>query len=125
MRRQKKLPLLCLWVMCFAGCAAGLPSNVSYEDVSGPRPTQKEAVQSIQYMINHCGFRDPSSVQIKNVKIDYATYWRQGFLFFTTHYVYGWEITFEYNAKNGYGGYNGFTYGEILRKADGSILWKL
>lgn len=35
----------------------------------------------------------------------------------------GWEIDFDVNAKNSYGGYTGFQVKSVVRTADGVIHW--
>lgn len=89
----------------------------------GPRPTDEQAWASVQTYIENVGFYDPGSAQVRNIRVEGPMSWYKG-LAGGGGYNYGWQIAFEVNAKNVYGGYVGFKTKRILLMPDGKTYFR-
>lgn len=88
------------------------------EALCGPRPTQEEARRAVQTYVESVGLKDPSSAQVRDIRVEGPMSWYKG-LVQGGGYNYGWQIAFELNAKNSFGAYVGFTTKRILLMPDG------
>lgn len=104
--------------LCLAGCMTtqGTPANC------GAQPTEAEIAASVHAYIEGSNWKDPESVHVRNVRMQGCRAVWKG-LINGGGYSSGWEIDFEVNAKNSYGGYTGFQLRSILRTPDGRIQW--
>jgi hypothetical protein len=117
--------MLCIAIPVIAsdlgGCATA-PMTAQEQARCGPRPTQDEIASSVQAYISHVNWKDPDSVHVQNVRMHECRFMWNGLINGGGHTV-GWEIDFDLNAKNSYGGYTGFQLKSIIRTADGLIHW--
>lgn len=118
---MKKL-LIVFWLLTLAACTT-LPVKPEDEARCGPMPTYAEAQNSVQAYVDGVGLKDPSSAQVRNIRVVGPTSWYNG-LINGGGYSYGWQITFDLNAKNSFGAYVGFSTREILRLPDGTVRWR-
>ena len=88
----------------------------------GPRPTEAQIADSVQTYIGKIAWKDPDSVHVQNIRMLECRSIFNGLLNGGGHTV-GWEIDFDVNAKNSYGGYTGFQVKSVVRTADGVIHW--
>lgn len=102
----------------FSGCATAPPSA----NDCGQQPTPADVDASVQAYIKGVNWKDPDSVQVRNVLMQPCKRMWKG-LINGGGYETGWEIDFEVNAKNSYGGYTGFELKSIVRTPDGIIHW--
>lgn len=95
------------------------------EDVAqcGPRPTDAQASAAVQVFVDRGGLKDPSSAQVRDIRIESRMSWFNG-LVNGGGYTYGWQVAFELNAKNSFGAYVGFKTRHVLVVMDGSTRWK-
>lgn len=106
-------------LLMLTACTTVSPDQKS---LCGLRPTEEQAKNAVQVYINQGGLKDPSSAQIRNIRIENPTRYYKG-LINGGGYNYGWQIAFEYNAKNSFGGYVGYKVKRILRTPNGMIYW--
>lgn len=92
------------------------------EALCGPRPTEEQAMSAVQTYVERVGLRDPSSAQVRNIRVEGPMRWIKG-LVQGGGYNYGWQIAFEINAKNSFGGYVGFRTKYILLMPNGMTYW--
>lgn len=99
-----------------AGCAT-IPTGQIIEP-AGPAPTRLQAEAVVLSALMQ-SLRDPESLR------QFSIYGEPQVANGTTagrNIEQGWLVCFEYNAKNGYGGYAGLTRdGYILRQSDGEF----
>lgn len=119
--RERRIALLVM--VTIAGCASS-PLTPQQQAQCGPQPTQNEIAEAVQTYIKNQNWKDPDSVHVQNVRIQDCRSMYNGFLNGGGHSI-GWEIDFEVNAKNSYGGYSGFQSKSLIRTADGQIHWQL
>jgi hypothetical protein len=103
------------------GCATA-PMTTQQQALCGPAPTGAQIADAVQTYISKIEWKDPDSVQVKNIRMQECRSIWNGLLNGGGHTV-GWEIDFDVNAKNSYGGYTGFQVKSITRTADGLIHW--
>lgn len=108
-------------LLTMTACTTVPPDLIS---LCGTRPTDEQAEAAVQKYINTAGLKDPSSAQVRNIRIENPTRYYKG-LINGGGYDYGWQIAFEYNAKNSFGGYVGYKVKRILRTANGMIYWNI
>jgi len=101
------------------GCASGPPPT---PESCGPDLTQVDIQASVQTYIANINWKDPSSVQVRNVRVQPCSSHWKGLIAGGGHMI-GREIDFEVNAKNSYGGYTGYQLKSIIRTPDGQIHW--
>lgn len=82
----------------------------------GPQPTPEECATVAKGWCN-ANLKDPWSAVIQNARVVGKNSVYNG-LVNGGGYTYGWEIRFEVNAKNSYGGYTGFKVMTLLITAD-------
>lgn len=87
----------------------------------GPEPTKAQVVGAIRSWVNNVGLKDPASAQIKGIRLVGQRGWSNALEGGKS--AYGWEIEFQANSKNSYGGYVGFRTRTILLTPDGQIHW--
>lgn len=109
-------------MMALAGCSTVV--NERDQSMCGPRPSEEEAQNAVQVYINGVGLKDPAAAQVKDVTIIGPGKWYKG-LVNGGGYNYGWEISFQLNGKNSYGGYVGFQPRKILLCQGGRVYWPL
>lgn len=119
---MKKL-LIVFWLLTLSACTT-LPVKPEDEARCGPMPTFTEAQNSVQTYVDGVGLKDPSSAQVRNIRVVGPTSWYNG-LINGGGYSYGWRIVFDLNAKNSFGAYVGFKTREILRLPDGTVRWRM
>jgi hypothetical protein len=110
-------------VLLLTACTA-VPLSADEETKSGPRPNEAEAQKAVMAYVQDAGFKDPDSVQIKDVVINRPFKMYRG-LVNGGGWDYGWEIDFQENGKNSFGGYVGYEPRQILLAPDGSVHWQL
>jgi len=114
--------LLIIPAVLFLGCAPAyyIPKGVD----CGPQPTQAQVDQAVRYWVDHVGLKDPMSAQTKDARVVHQAGWDRG-LINGGGRDYGWEIAFQCNAKNAYGGYTGFNGQALLICPNGVIRCRL
>ena len=117
---KRVMGALCLAL--FTGCSTMVSENE--EGLSGPRPTEEQVKNAVQVYVDGVGLKDPSSAQVKDVIIGGRAKWYKG-LVNGGGYNYGWEVSFQLNAKNSFGGYVGFQPRKILVCDGGRVYWSL
>lgn len=119
---KKTIAVLALVALSACTTAAVGPDK---EALCGPRPTELQARNAVQVYVDRVGLKDPSSAQVRDLRIEECTSWYMG-LFKGGGYFYGWQIAFELNAKNRFGAsYLGFQTRRILLTPDGMTHWGL
>jgi hypothetical protein len=103
-------------ILAANGCATPPVNSTS----CGPAPTQSEISAAIDSYVKSVDWKDPQSVQVRDVRVQPCRAIENGLLA-GGGYTVGYEIDFEINAKNSYGGYTGFELYSIVRKADGTL----
>ena len=95
---------------------------ISQQDLTPERcgsvPTMAQAEWGVNYCVQNIGLKDPGSAQVRNIEIGGM----HGQVNIHGN-VYGWLVTFELNAKNSYGGYNGFKHMEVIMMDGGTRVW--
>lgn len=111
--------LLAFALTLLIGCASApqpTPENC------GPDLTQADIQGSVQTYIANINWKDPDSVQVRNIRVQpCSSHWKG--LIAGGGYMVGREIVFEVNAKNSYGGYTGYQLKSIVRTPDGKVHW--
>lgn len=110
--------LLASTCIAIVACAGKRPTAAD----CGPAPTQQQVTASVQAYIANVNWKDPDSVKVRNVQLQECRLVPKGLLVGGPREI-GWEIDFEINAKNSYGGYTGFQLKSITRTPDGNIHW--
>ena len=118
---MKKLMGLML-LAAFTGCTTMVSQND--EALCGPRPTGEQAENAVKVYVDGVGLKDPGAAQVKDIVIVGKAKWYKG-LVNGGGYNYGWEISFQLNGKNSYGGYVGFQPRKILLCDGGRVYWSL
>jgi len=120
-----KLPVSAVVILVLAsvlhGCADA-PVNPHDQAQCGPQPTEAQITDAVQTYIKNVNWKDPDSVQVRNVRMQECRSIYNGLINGGGHTI-GWEIDFEVNAKNSYGGYTGYQLKSIIRTTDGNIHW--
>lgn len=104
-------------LVVMVGCALNEP--ITNPSLVGPAPSQWQMEEGIRLYIQSIGFKDPGSVQVRNVRLDGPMKWNN-----IRGAVTGWQITADLNAKNSFGGYTGFRPHQVLFLQDGSYRWR-
>ena len=104
------------------GCSTVLSQND--EALCGPRPTEEQAKTAVQVYIDGVHLKDPGAAQVKDIVVGGTAKWYKG-LVNGGGYNYGWQISFQLNAKNSYGGYVGVQPRSILLCGGGRVYWSL
>lgn len=102
------------------------------EALCGPRPTELQARNAVQVYVDRAGLEDPSSAQVRDLRIEDCTSWHKGLFKGEGYrygwgggYYYGWQIAFEFNTKYRAGAsYIGFQTRRILLTPDGGTHWR-
>jgi hypothetical protein len=112
-------------ILCAAALSGCASAQLSTKDQAqcGPRPTEPQIQDSVQTYIKNINWKDPDSVHVQNIRMQECRAIWNGLLAGGGHTV-GWEIDFDINAKNSYGGFTGFQLQSITRTADGMIHWQ-
>src|SRR5579862_4929313 len=113
------IAMLLTAIALLAGCASSAPPS---PQACGPQPTDQQVQASVQTYIAHTNWKDPDSVRVRNIRLQQCRSIYKGLIHGGGHEI-GWEIDFEVNAKNSYGGYTGFEVKSIIRSPDGNIHW--
>ena len=106
-----------------AGCTT-LSVGPEEESLCGPRPSEAQARDAVQVYIDRVGLKDPSSAQVRDVRVADSAKWYKG-LINGGGYNYGWEISFQLNAKNSFGAYIGFKDRKVLLAPGGMVQWRM
>jgi len=106
-------------LVALVGCAStySIPAGVD----CGPQPTQVQVDQAVKYWVDHVGLKDPGSAQTKEAHVVNRAGWNRG-LVNGGGKDYGWEVAFQCNAKNAYGGYTGFREETLLLCPNGKVV---
>jgi hypothetical protein len=115
---RARVPALAVIAALVCGCASAPPTS----EKCGPQPSDQQIQESVQAYIAGVNWKDPDSVQVRNIRIQPCRSIWKG-LINGGGYEVGWEIDFEVNAKNSYGGYTGFELKSIIRTPDGKVHW--
>ena len=103
-------------IAALCGCASTPPSTQS----CGPQPSEEQVAGAVQAYLQNYPWKDPESVRFQNVRLQTCqSHWKG--LANGGGYLIGWEIDFDVNAKNSYGGYTGFQLHSLILTADGQI----
>jgi hypothetical protein len=79
--------------------------------------------RSVQIYIDHVNWKDPDSIKVRNIRMmKCASLWN-GLLAGGGHTV-AWEILFDVNGKNSYGGYTGYETKSVWRTKDRKVSWQ-
>jgi hypothetical protein len=111
-------------LFALTGCAFA-PISPQEQSQCGARPTDAEMNAAVQTYIAKQDWKDADSVKVRNTQMPGCVAREIGGLLNGGHRYVGWEIDFEVNAKNSYGGYTGFQANSIIRTADGMIHWTI
>jgi hypothetical protein len=104
-----------------AGCVV-MPPSVSERGKCGDRPTQAELQKAVDTYVSKVNWKDEKSVRIRNVVAGECTAAQIGRWGDGSVRMIGWEVNFEVNATNGFGGYTGYQRRRILlTPADGMV----
>jgi hypothetical protein len=114
--------VIALVLFALTGCAFA-PLSPQEQSQCGTRPTEAEMASSVQAYIGQQNWKDADSVKVRNIQSPGCVARQIGGLLNGGKRYVGWEIDFEVNAKNSYGGYTGFEPRWILRTADGMSHW--
>jgi hypothetical protein len=79
----------------------------------------------VQVYISNQNWKDADSVKVRNIQSPGCVARQMGGLLNGGRRYVGWQIDFEVNAKNSYGGYTGFEPHWILKTADGMTRWTI
>jgi hypothetical protein len=112
--------LIPLFLFLMLGC---LSIPATQPELCGPAPTQYQAEIAAQSYTQQVGLKDPTSAQIRNVQVGGTIQWYRG-LVNGGGYDHGWEVSFDMNARNSFGGYVGFRRITILY-VNGTILYRM
>ena len=94
----------------FMGCLTTAPTAEQIASASrGPMPT--EYVSKVQNAILDI-LKDPESARFRDISDPFKSYTTKILPDRTP--IYGWAVSIEVNAKNSYGGYNGFAPYEVF-----------
>lgn len=110
---MKKLSVVVAFLL--AGCATNVTSDLVAAADAGPMPNSQEFITQ---MLSRT-LVDPDSV--KALSVGEAT--KCGKRTASYQPVYGWCITYQYNAKNRMGGYTGLSSHEVMVR-DGKAIWE-
>jgi hypothetical protein len=111
------LSVLLVALIVTGGCASGPAAPAT----CGPQPTEDQINKDVKAYIAGTNWKDPDSVVVRNIHMHQCRSIWNGLM--GGGHVVGWEIDFEVNAKNSYGGYTGFETRSIIRTADGRALY--
>lgn len=125
---KKTMAVLALVGLSACTAAAVGPEK---EALCGPRPTQLRARNAVKVYVDRAGLEDPSSAQVKDIRIEDCASWHKGLIKGGGYYYgwgggyyYGWQIAFELNARYRAGGsFTGFQTRRILLTPDGATHW--
>lgn len=108
--------------LLLCGCGGTPVQQVAPQIDAGPPPTPEAAEQAARRHLARL-LKDPDSLkQFAMLGSPHCVKWYRG-AFRTGGMDAGWQVRFEYNAKNSYGGYVGVTPGHVvMRGADPLIL---
>ena len=115
---------IAVFLLAVTGCAFA-PISLQEQLQCGARPTGAEMAGSVQAYIAKQDWKDADSVKVRNIQTTGCVAREIGGLLNGGHRYVGWEIQFEVNAKNSYGGYTGFQPNSIIRTADGMSHWTI
>lgn len=126
---NKTIAIVALLALSACTSAAVGPDK---DALCGARPSQMQARNAVKVYVARAGLEDPSSAQVRNVRIEGCTSWRKGLFKGGGYYYgwggghyYGWQIAFELNARYRVGGsYTGFLARRILLTPDGATHWR-
>lgn len=117
---MSRLILTGIVTLSMVGCALTQPiTDPSQIAECGDRPEQHQADMAAHAYTENAGFKDPDSVQIRNVRVDGPAKWNS-----IRGSIVGWQVSFDINAKNSYGAYTGYQRHEILMRPDGTSVWR-
>lgn len=116
MRQILTVPALVFLVGCSLSEPLTTPDDL---ERCGPEPAKWRQDQAVQAYIWGIGFKDPGSVQVGRVWVDGPRKWNslQGS-------IVGWQISFEANAKNGFGAYTGYKTYQVMAMRGGGFQWR-
>ncbi len=114
--RKTAITVTCLSMLL--GACATAPTAAT----CGPRPTSAQVSAAVQTYIGQTPWRDPSSVQVSDVRMQPCRSIWNG-LMAGGGYTIGREIDFYVNATNGLGGYTGPQLTSITLTPDGVVHW--
>lgn len=118
---MKKTLIALIAVGSLAGCA---PQMVRPEQC-GDRPTLDQAQKAADLFVQKADWKDPDSVRVRGVRTGDCVTAQIGGLLTGGSRMTGWEVDFEVNAKNSYGGYTGFEGRRVLITPNGSVYWSV
>lgn len=119
---MKRILVTFFFILIVAGCTT-LSVGPEEEDRCGPRPSYDDASRAAQVYVDRYGFKDPTSAQIRDIQIGNRAKWYRGVVN-GGGYNYGWEITFNVNAKNSFGGYVGYKSRTVLLSPGDNVQWR-
>ena len=107
-------------LVVLVGCSLNEPiTDPTQAAACGDQPGLPLISWAVDRYTHGFGFKDPGSVQTQNVRLDGPRKWN------SIHgSLVGWQVSFDLNAKNGYGAYVGFQRREVLILADRSVRWR-
>jgi hypothetical protein len=111
-------------LLALAGCAFA-PISPQEQSQCGARPTEAEMAGSVQSYVANQNWKDADSVKVRNIRTPGCVAKQIGGLLNGGKRYIGWEIDFEVNAKNSYGGYTGFEPSSFIKTSDGLIHWSI
>lgn len=112
-----------IFAVCLVGILAGCSPQMVRPEQCGVRPTIEQAQKAADLYVAKVDWKDPESVRVKGVRRGDCMTAQIGGLLTGGSRMTGWEIDFEVNAKNSYGGYTGFEGRRVLISPDGIVHW--
>jgi len=124
---MKQLLLMCIAVLCFAGCNTPSQSELEKQDYGKPLAADYQKV--IEASLSRV-LRDPASAQISYETPHRSWFKSTGLLNDRRGTIYGYVVPAVINARNGLGGYVGprrywffFRDNELIAWHDSSDVW--
>jgi hypothetical protein len=109
--------------VCFAAISAGCAAQIERPEQCGTPPTPEQAQKAVDAYVAKVDWKDSESVRVRNVRSGFCMGAQIGGLLTGGSRMTGWEVDFEVNAKNSYGGYTGFEARRLLITPDGTVHW--
>jgi hypothetical protein len=121
-----------LALIALSACTSAAVGPDKEEALCGARPSHMQAQNAAKVYVDSAGLEDPSSAQVRDVRVEDCTSWHKGlfkgggyYYGWGRGYYYGWQIAFELNTRYRIGGsYTGFRARRILLTPDGAIHWR-
>ena len=116
---KKLLSLAALVVL--VGCVPPKMTPDQKAEACGYSPSQEQAEAAVRSWVQQGGLKDPFSAQTQNISVDGMGAIKNGIIN-GGEWRYGWIVSFQVNAKNGFGAYVGWRNRQVLWNK-GQVWW--